>query len=137
VLLQVDPESSVPLYAQIIERVKWGLVTGSLQEGDQLPSVRELATRLRINPNTVVKAYRELEHDGCVVTRQGQGTFVVAGPAVTRRERARIVARALADAVEVAFSVGHTRAEVEKLFQEILQQTQARFAAEGRTEDVR
>lgn len=136
-LLQVDPESSVPLYAQIVERVKWGLVTASLKQGDQLPSVRELATRLRINPNTVVKAYRELEHDGCVVTRQGQGTFVTAGSEVTMREKAKIVAQALAHAVEVAFSVGYSPAEVAGLFQHALQQTQARFAAERGTEDVR
>ncbi len=73
---QIDPRSAVPLYAQIAGRVKVAIAAGELRPGDPLPSVRLLAGQLRINPATVVQAYRELEGEGFVEMRQGAGTFV-------------------------------------------------------------
>ena len=61
---RIDPRSPTPIYAQIAERVRVAVAAGELTKGDGLPSVRALATRLRVNPATVVQAYRELEHDG-------------------------------------------------------------------------
>jgi GntR family transcriptional regulator len=72
----LDPRSPVPLYAQIADRVRLAIAAGTLRDGDALPSVRQLAAELRVNPATVVQAYRALEADGFVVTRHGAGTFV-------------------------------------------------------------
>jgi GntR family transcriptional regulator len=72
----LDPGSGVATYLQIIQQVREALRLGTIEVGDQLPTVREVVADLAINPNTVAKAYRELERDGLVVARQGRGTFV-------------------------------------------------------------
>ncbi len=74
--MDLDPSSGIPLYLQIIVGFRRGLVAGTIQPGDRLPSVRELAAELIVSPNTVARAYRELEGDGLILTRQGRGTFV-------------------------------------------------------------
>lgn len=73
---QIDPRSPTPLYAQIAARLKLAVAAGELRPGEALPSVRQLAARLRVNPATVVQAYRDLEGEGFVEMRQGAGTFV-------------------------------------------------------------
>ncbi len=73
---QIDPRSPTPLYDQIAARIRVAVAAGELRPGESLPSVRGLATRLRVNPATVVQAYRSLEADGFVEMRQGAGTFV-------------------------------------------------------------
>jgi GntR family transcriptional regulator len=75
-LTQIDPRSPTPLYDQIAARIRVAIAAGELQPGQPLPSVRRLAGRLRINPATVVQAYRALESEGFVEMRQGAGTFV-------------------------------------------------------------
>ena len=90
-----------PIYVQIMDEVRRSLVVGTLRAEDPLPSVRQLAADLRLNPNTVAMAYRELEREGVVYVRRGQGTFVAerAAGADERRALARAVAeRALVDA---------------------------------------
>ncbi len=91
-----------PIYVQIMDEVKRALVLGTLGPEDALPSVRQLAVELRVNPNTVAQAYRELEREGVVYVRRGQGTFVspiAPGDEGVRRDLAREVAnRALVDA---------------------------------------
>ncbi len=72
----IDAHSGVPPYLQLIQQVRRALKLGLLFEGDQLPTVKEVVGRLAINPNTVSKAYRELEHEGLVVARVGVGTFI-------------------------------------------------------------
>lgn len=72
----VDRSSSVPAYAQLVRQVREGLRIGTLQPGDQLPTVRSVVTACTVNPTTVLKAYRELELSGLVEARQGAGTFV-------------------------------------------------------------
>lgn len=72
----VDTNSSVPVYAQIVQQVKHAIVTGVLQPGDSLPSLRETSLKLKINPLTVSKAYKQLEYEGIIVTRHGTGSFV-------------------------------------------------------------
>ena len=87
---QIDPRSAVPLYAQIAGRLKVAIASGELRAGAGLPSVRQLAGQLRINPATVVQAYRDLETEGFVEMRQGAGTFVrEVAPDRRTRERAR------------------------------------------------
>src|SRR5215831_6579953 len=72
----LDPQSGVATYLQIARQVKDALRLGTLDVGDQLPTVREVVADLAVNPNTVAKAYRDLEREGLVVARQGRGTFV-------------------------------------------------------------
>ena len=76
VQLSIDLHSGVPVYRQLIDQVRGGIASGSLIAGDQLPTVRQLAVDLAINPNTVMRAYRELELGGLLETHQGTGTFI-------------------------------------------------------------
>ena len=106
---QIDPRSPTPLYAQIASRLKVAIASGELGPGDSLPSVRQLAARIRVNPATVVQAYRDLETEGFVDMRQGAGTFVLDIQADTRAsERAKqavaLVRRMVADAGRLGLS---------------------------------
>jgi GntR family transcriptional regulator len=76
VRFSIDLHSGVPVYRQLIDQVRGGIAAGSLSAGDQLPTVRQLAVDLEINPNTVMRAYRELELGGLLETHQGTGTFI-------------------------------------------------------------
>jgi len=73
---RLDPASGVPTYLQLVQQVEQALRLGYLQHGDQLPRVKDVVAKLAINPNTVLKAYRELEHKGLAAGRPGQGTFI-------------------------------------------------------------
>ena len=111
---QIDPRSPTPLYAQIADRVRIAVATGELTAGAPLPSVRQLASELRVNPATVVQAYRQLEEVGVVESRQGAGTFVreLAEPkreAERQREARRLVRRLLKD----ASALGVTREDLD------------------------
>jgi GntR family transcriptional regulator len=79
-MFRIDAGSGVPIYRQLVEQVRRDVMLGRLAAGDQLPPLREVVDALAINPNTVVKAYAELEHEGLVVRRQGMGTYVAAAP---------------------------------------------------------
>jgi GntR family transcriptional regulator len=74
--LQLDLHTGVPVYRQIMDQVRAGMASGTLRAGDQLPTVRQSAVDLAINPNTVMRAYRELELGGLIETHQGTGTFI-------------------------------------------------------------
>jgi GntR family transcriptional regulator len=93
---RLDGSSGVPPYLQLVHQVRQSLLLGYLREGDQLPTVKEVAGDLAINPNTVVKAYRQLEHEGLVAGRPGQGTFIT-GTLATPSARA---SEALRDSLE-------------------------------------
>jgi GntR family transcriptional regulator len=84
--LDVNPRSGVPLYVQIVDGVKRALAVGSLQQGDRLPTVQKLSTDLMIAPNTIVKAYGELQRLGLIESRAGAGTVVSATASTTIRE---------------------------------------------------
>jgi len=75
-VLRLNPSSGIPLYLQLIEQVKHAIETGAIEAGDQLPSVRQMAEDLVINPNTVARAYRELEHERIIELRHGSGAFI-------------------------------------------------------------
>jgi DNA-binding transcriptional regulator YhcF (GntR family) len=107
----LDQRSGVPAYRQIIDQVLGGIAAGTLRAGDQLPTVRQLAVDLAINPNTVVRAYRELEIREVLSTQQGTGTFLTdKKPAADGLERQRrvgqlcgeLLARAGAEGIELA-----------------------------------
>ena len=88
----IDPKSAVPIYRQITDQVRWRVAAGVFAPGDKLPSVRDLATQLLVNPNTIAKVYRDLERDGLLETRRGDGTYISAGAsALAESERSRIV----------------------------------------------
>lgn len=106
---QLDPHSGVPVYRQIIDQVRGAIASGALTAGFQLPTVRQLAVDLSINPNTVVRAYRELELGGLLDSQQGTGTFVSAQK-IPRAdaERDRQLGQIVADAVARAGAAGFT-----------------------------
>ena len=101
-ILHLNPSSGVPLYLQLIEQVKHAIESGVLCAGDQLPSVRQIAEELLINPNTVARAYRELEHEGIVELKHGSGTYI--RESVVERsqlmQRARTVVRSSLDRLD-------------------------------------
>ena len=117
-ILRPNPSTGVPIYLQLMEQVKHGIETGALKPGDQLPGIRPLAEELVINPNTVAKAYRELEHEGVIELRHGAGAFV-AGNA--RPKKATDTLRAgqaiVAAAVERLHARGLTDEEIRRLFE--------------------
>ena len=107
---RVDPASPLPLYAQLERGVRAAIATGALAEGDQLPTVRQLAVELAINANTVARVYAELERDGVLATQRGVGTFVRRATPVTRstaqreRELGTLVERLLVEASALGIS---------------------------------
>jgi GntR family transcriptional regulator len=107
---RLDTRSGVPVYRQIIDQVLFATASGSLQAGDQLPTVRQLAVDLSINPNTVVRAYRELEIRGVLETQQGTGTFISAkkvrqDEAQRQRRLTQLVSEFVANASAQGFTV--------------------------------
>jgi GntR family transcriptional regulator len=109
---RLDGSSGVPPYLQLVQQVRQSLLLGYLRSGDQLPTVKEVAVDLAINPNTVVKAYRQLEHEGLTAGRPGQGTFITGtmaepgagAPAEAGAELRRSLERWLRDAAEAGLS---------------------------------
>src|SRR5215469_9213955 len=109
----LDLHTGVPVYRQIVDQVRGGVASGALNEGDQLPTVRQLAVDLEVNPNTIVRAYRELEHDGLIETHQGTGTFICAQKiARSGDERQRQLGQIVSDAVARAGAAGFTVQEL-------------------------
>jgi GntR family transcriptional regulator len=119
---QIDPRSPTPLYAQIATRLRLAVAAAELHPGDALPSVRQLAARLRVNPATVVQAYRDLETEGFVEMRQGAGTFVRdVQPEKRARERARQAAALVRHMVTEAGRLGVSVEELHVAIQEELE----------------
>jgi GntR family transcriptional regulator len=115
--LRPNPSSGVPIYLQLIERVKHAIETGALRAGDQLPGIRPLAERLVINPNTVAKAYRELEHEGIIELRHGAGAFVSAGARKQASGKVRAGQAIVASAVARLRARGLVDEEIRRLFE--------------------
>ncbi|MDP9111384.1 MAG: GntR family transcriptional regulator [Candidatus Eremiobacteraeota bacterium] len=117
-IFTVDPRSGVPIYHQLIEQVKRSVALGVLQGGEQLPTVKQLAVDLTINPNTVARAYRDLERDAIIETAPGRGSFIRKdGAAEHSRAAASDVANdVLVQAVREAKSIGLSREALQKLF---------------------
>ena len=117
-LFRPNPSSGVPIYLQLMEQVKHSIETGALRPGEQLPGIRPLAEELVINPNTVAKAYRELEHEGVIELRQGAGAFVSAAPRAKKTtDRLRAGQTEVAAAVERLRSRGVTDEEIRRMFE--------------------
>jgi len=117
-LFRTNPSSGVPIYLQLMEQVKHAIETGALKAGDQLPGIRPLAEELVINPNTVAKAYRELEHEGVIELRHGAGAFVSASARGKRAaEKVRAGQSIVASAVEKLHARGMSDDEIRRLFE--------------------
>ncbi|REJ34885.1 MAG: GntR family transcriptional regulator [Bacillota bacterium] len=110
----INPHSGVPIYVQLVQQVKTAIAAGVLREGDRLPTVRELALELTINPNTVARAYRELERAGFIETTPGRGTYVKAAkhPPMPAEERRRRLATVVEVMVAEARALGFTDEEI-------------------------
>ena len=119
--VEPDFRSHVPIYVQIVERVKHLVATETLKPGDQLPTVRQLAADLRINFNTVARAYRILDEAGVISTQQGRGTYVLEAPPPEQAKFLRqaaltaLIQSFLAEAVRLGFEVDEVAQEVDEL----------------------
>jgi GntR family transcriptional regulator len=121
VLIRIDPSSADPLFEQVVYAVKAAVARGTAKEGEKLPSVRELARDLAINPNTVVRAYEVLERDGVVVRRQGAGVFLTGrGSDLAMAERRKQLQAHLRRVVTEAFHLGFAAEEIEKALAQCL-----------------
>jgi GntR family transcriptional regulator len=119
----LDRRSGVPAYRQIIDQVMGGIAAGTLRPGDQLPTVRQLAVDLAINPNTVVRAYRELEIREVLATEQGTGTFLTDKiPPVDGLERQRRIGQLCGEVLARAGAEGIALAEIIEYLKELQSQ---------------
>ena len=116
---KLDLRSGVPVYRQIIDQVRAGIGAGTLSAGDQLPTVRQLAVDLAINPNTVLRAYRELELGGTLETHQGTGTFI--SPQKTIKNNAERERQLTQLATEFAARAGAAGFSLEELLDRVRQ----------------
>lgn len=116
---RIDPEDPVPIYLQIVQTIKHQVATGKLKPGTQLPTVRELATTLRVNPNTIARAYDQLDTDGVITTQQGRGTFVRDHPdnAHLKRVRQEQLKGLMDSVIGKALSLGYPIDELRTAFE--------------------
>jgi GntR family transcriptional regulator len=123
----LDLHTGVPVYRQLIDQVRAGIASGSLTAGDQLPTVRQLAVDLAINPNTVMRAYRELELGGLLETHQGTGTFITdRKPEKRTVERERQLSQMAGEFAARAGAAGFTLEELMDRMRELLPHPAAR-----------
>ena len=119
--LKLEPASPIPMYLQIVEQVRHGIAAGALRADDELPSVRALAAKHLINPNTVARAYLELERDGFLCKRRGTGTYVSAdATALGATHRIQAVGELLDKALAAAAEFGLSARQVRELVEERL-----------------
>jgi GntR family transcriptional regulator len=120
-IIRIDTTSSTPVYAQIVDQIKRAMASGALRSGDPLPSLRETAVKLRVNPLTVNKAYKQLEAEGFIETRHGLGSFITQGAESTDGFRREILVKALdnmlVDAYHMCVSIDDFRKLVEERIQ--------------------
>ena len=112
----IDYNSSQPIYQQVIEQIKFAVVNGGLKPGDRMPSIRELAKTLRINPTTAARIYNELAHEGILILRQGQGAFVAPKVVSVKDEEIHRIVTAHARKMLVeGLRLGLTRDEIDSI----------------------
>jgi GntR family transcriptional regulator len=116
--ITIDPESSVPIYIQIEDSIHSLIAAGQLQPGEQLPTIRELAADIRVNLNTVARAYFELDREGVISTQRGKGTFVSGKPddAQIAKKRLKLLHSIIESALEEAQRLGYTAEEIKETF---------------------
>jgi GntR family transcriptional regulator len=113
-----NPTSGVPIYVQIMEQIKHAVETGALRPGDQLPGIRSLAETLVINPNTVAKVYRELEHEGVLDLRHGMGAYITdKGHSRSRTNKVQAAQPLVKQLVDKLRKQGLSEDEIKRLFE--------------------
>ena len=118
---RIDVKSPLPIYRQIIDGICRAVAAGALAPGDQLPSVRELASQLLVNPNTVARVYRDLEREGLLETRRGTGTFIAAdAEALAEGERKRLLSQKLGEVARDVHAFGLSLEAALQLFRDAL-----------------
>ena len=131
--LKIDPSDGVPIYQQIMTQVKYHVATRALKPDDEMPSVRALATEHVINPNTVVRAYLELEREGVIYKRRGMGTYVgEAALKMSQEESAGLVGQALDKVFVLATQLGMPWDQLECVYKQRLQAFQLTQSAQER-----
>ena len=125
ITFHLSARSNVPPYAQLVEQVKQALLNGVLKPGDRLPTVKEVVGSLAINPNTVLKAYRDLEHEGLVEGRQGVGTFVLRRPDGPPPNEQAALRRSLATWIAKAQRAGLADSDIESMVRTVLRASAA------------
>ncbi|MDQ7826001.1 MAG: GntR family transcriptional regulator [Candidatus Eremiobacteraeota bacterium] len=119
--LKIDPSSGLPIYLQLIEQIKYHISVGTMKAEDQLPSVRKLSMDLRINPNTIAKAFNIMENEGIVYTKRGEGTFISSAAAESsKEERLGVLRNLLGQVAETARTLKVPPAEVHQMLDEHL-----------------
>jgi len=113
----LDFHSGIPIYIQLKEQIKYGVASGQLKPGMQLPTVRQLAVDLRINANTVSRVYSELEHEGLLATRKGKGTFVLESGTPHNKADIRILEQKIEACIKHALESGFTPNELSSMLQ--------------------
>jgi GntR family transcriptional regulator len=120
-ILDIRPDSVVPIYEQIVAQITFGIASGALEPETMIPSVRELSQQLLVNPNTVARAFQELERRGVITSRRGRGMEVTPdGPTSCRTQRQDIVRGRVREALQEAVSSGLSAEEIHKLVEEEL-----------------
>ncbi|MDT7688630.1 MAG: GntR family transcriptional regulator [Acidobacteriota bacterium] len=120
--IKVDPSNDVPIFRQIVQQIKTAVAMGRLEPEDPLPSVRQLAVELAVNPNTVARAYLDLEIEGVIYKRQGAGTFVSGrGVEMSKNERRRVLRELLEKALVEGLNLGMEEKELRETFERVLE----------------
>jgi len=118
IFVRIEPSSSVPIYRQIIDQIKYQVATGVLKEGDKVPSVRELASKLAVNQNTVLKVYNELCRENVLKIERGDGTYVSSNRQnIPAAERKKAVANVLREAAVQAIQLDVSLEQVKELLE--------------------
>jgi GntR family transcriptional regulator len=133
--MKLDPTSYIPIFEQIKEEIKKGISLRVLKPNESLPTIRDLAQELLLNPNTVARAYRELESEGFIYTRKGRGSYVTDNSvAIVQNEREAILNKILDKALEEARSFGLTAEEIKRMFDQRLTLAMGRENKEDKNE---
>ncbi len=124
IFIRIEPSSPVPIYRQIIDQIRYQIATGALKEGDQVPSVRQLANNLAVNQNTILKVYNQLCAEKVLRIERGSGTFVAAGrqsiPAVERKKTVgKLLREAAVQAIHLDISLEQMKEQLEKEYEAI------------------
>jgi GntR family transcriptional regulator len=130
--ISIDPASGLPIYLQIVNQIKTGIALGRLPPEEPLPSVRQLALELAVNPNTVARAYLDLEYEGVIYKRQGAGTFVSAqGVEMSKGERRKALGELIEKALVEGVNLGLDERELRETFDRVLEKIMRARQAEA------
>ncbi len=122
--IEIKPDSPISIFQQIMDGIRYGVLNGRLVEDEKLPSWRELAVELRVNANTVARAYQELEREGVLYVKRGEGTFVAARKqSIKDKERLLLLKAALQEAIDTGLRLQFSKAEIAQEIKQIIADT--------------